>query len=95
MHETGIVREVVRRLLRAASEAGAQSVSDVRVWLGALCQFSPEHFREHFNEETRGTAAACAQLHITVSHDLRDPNAQHVVLQSVEFEVPDEGSGSQ
>lgn len=91
MHETGIVRDLVARLLEASRQAGAERVSGVSVWLGALSQFSPEHFREHFDDEARGTPAEGAALHIVASEDVSDPNAQHVVLQSVDLDV-DEGS---
>jgi len=89
MHETGIVRDVVRRVEAAAREARAFRVSGVTVWLGALSQFSPTHFREHFDEEVRGTLAEHARLSIEISTDLRDPNALSVVLRDLEFEVVD------
>lgn len=92
MHETGIVRDLVRRVVAAALEADAERVSEVHVWLGALSQFSPEHFREHFDEEVRGTLAEQATLKIETSHDAAHPNALHVVLQSVALDVPDERS---
>jgi hydrogenase nickel incorporation protein HypA/HybF len=91
MHETGIVRDLVQRLVQAARDAGAERVIAVSVWLGALSPFSPEHFREHYDDEARGTMAEGATLHITASDDVTDPNAQHVVLQSVDLDV-DEGS---
>lgn len=91
MHETGIVRDLVQRLLQAAADAGARRVSGVSVWLGALSQFSPQHFREHYDDEARGTVAEGAELRITSSDDVTDPNAQHVVLQSVDLDV-DEGT---
>lgn len=90
MHETGIVRNLVRRLEQAAQEAGAEHVSGVVVWLGALSQFSPAHFREHFDDEALGTLAERAELRIVASEDPLDPQAQYVVLQSADFAVPDE-----
>lgn len=89
MHETGIVRDLVRRLEGVASDAGAQAVSGVQVWLGALSQFSPEHFREHYRDEAKGTIAEGANLDILLSNDPGDPNALHVMIRSVELEVPD------
>ncbi|AKJ68448.1 hypothetical protein PATSB16_24810 [Pandoraea thiooxydans] len=94
MHETGIAKDLVERLTVAAAQADALGIKQVCVWLGALSQFSPEHFREHFEEAARGTLAEHASLQIVTSHDPLDPNAQHVVLQSLELEVPDdEGEG--
>ena len=44
MHETGIVKDLVHRLEKAAIDASARRVSGAHVWLGALSQFSAEHF---------------------------------------------------
>jgi hydrogenase nickel incorporation protein HypA/HybF len=87
MHETGIVRDLVRRLEHVARDANAEAVSGVEVWLGALSQFSPEHFREHFEDEARGTIAEGAALKILASDDPADPDALHVVIKSVDLEV--------
>jgi hydrogenase nickel incorporation protein HypA/HybF len=89
MHESGIVRDLVRRLERAARDAGAERVSGVVVWLGALSQFSPEHFREHFDDEACGTLAEGAVLRIETSQDIGHAEAQHVVMRSVDLELPD------
>jgi hydrogenase nickel incorporation protein HypA/HybF len=92
MHETGIVRDLVRRMEMAARDAGAVRIAGVQVWLGALSQFSPAHFREHFDDEARGTLAEGAALDIEASADVLHPNAQFVMMQSLEFEVPDNGA---
>lgn len=89
MHETGIVRDLVRRLEKVASDAGAEAVSGVEVWLGALSQFTPHHFREHFDDEAKGTIAEKAKLEIITSDDPGDPNALHVMICSVDLEVPE------
>jgi hydrogenase nickel incorporation protein HypA/HybF len=93
MHETGIVRDLVRRLEAAARDAGATRVVGVDVRLGALSQFSPEHFREHFDQEIRGTLAHGAALRIRASEDAQDPYAQDVMMESIDLEVPDEREG--
>ena len=89
MHETGIVRDLVRRLESVASDAGAEAVSGVEVWLGALSQFTPHHFREHFEDEAKGTIAEGARLDIVTSNDAADPNALHVMIRNVSLEVPE------
>ncbi|MGF6793399.1 hydrogenase/urease maturation nickel metallochaperone HypA [Paraburkholderia sp. 35.1] len=89
MHESGIVRNLVHRLEIAAQENRALRVSGVDVWLGALSQFSPEHFREHFTDEARGTLAEGAALRIEVSQEVRHPDAQDVMITGIEFDVPD------
>ena len=87
MHETGMVRDLVRRLERTARDNGAIRIRGAQVWLGALSQFSADHFREHFIDETHGTMAEGAQLDIEVSADVFHPEAQHVIITSVDLEV--------
>lgn len=89
MHETGIVRDLVRRMEAAARDAKAIRVTGVAVWLGALSQFSPEHFREHFVDESRGSLAEGAELSIEVSSDVAHPHAQDVMMHSLRLDVPD------
>jgi hydrogenase nickel incorporation protein HypA/HybF len=93
MHETGIVRDLVRRLEAAAREAGAVRISGVTVRLGALSPFSPAHFREHFSEAIRGTLADGAVLQILASGDIADPHAQDAMVESMDLEVPEGGAG--
>jgi len=87
MHETGIVRALVKKLEETARQSGAVRISAVSVWLGALSQFSAGHFREHFEEEAAGTVAQDARLGIEVSDDARDPDAHHVIIRSVDLEI--------
>ena len=89
MHESGIVRDLVRRVEQARQEAGATRIAAISVWLGALTQFSDHHFREHFEEDAQGTAAETARLHLELSDDPLHPDAQRVILRSIELEVPD------
>jgi hydrogenase nickel incorporation protein HypA/HybF len=92
MHETGIVRDLVRKVEQAARDAGAIRVERIAVWLGALSQFSPLHFRVHFDDESRGTLAEGATLAIEVSGDPGDPNAQSVVIRGIELQVPEQAA---
>ena len=57
--------------------------------LGALSHFTPEHFREHFADASRGTIAEGAEVDAVLEDDLADPRAAGVVLESVEVEVPE------
>ena len=87
MHETGVIRDLVHRLQAAAHDAGARKVSGVEVWLGALSQMSAEHFREHFETETRGTIAEGALLTVEVSDEIDHPGAQSVMLRSIDLRM--------
>ena len=91
MHETGIVRDLIRRIEQAAADAGATRVSAVSVRIGALSEFSPVHFREHFGEEAGGTLAEGAVLHLEVSDNILDPHAQGVAIEDITLEAPDKG----
>ena len=86
MHETALVRDVVRRIEDVARAAGARRVTGAKVWLGALSHVSAEHFREHFAIEAEGSIAASATLSIELSGDLDHPLAQHVRLESVDLD---------
>ncbi len=84
MHEMSLMADLLRKV---EATAQAQQVVSVTVKLGALSHISPEHFREHFAQATRGTIAEGARLEIEVLTDLSDPQAQQIVLDSVEVEV--------
>jgi hydrogenase nickel incorporation protein HypA/HybF len=71
-----------------ARDENATRIKRVRIRLGALSHFLAEHFREHFEQASRGTVAEKAELEIEVSMDLSDPRAQDVVLESFDVEVP-------
>jgi hydrogenase nickel incorporation protein HypA/HybF len=85
MHETALVRDVVRRIEDLARATGARRVTGARVWLGALSHLSAQHFREHYEIEARNSIAASAALSIEASSDLDHPHAQQVRLESVDL----------
>jgi hydrogenase nickel incorporation protein HypA/HybF len=86
MHETALVRDVIRRIDDLARSTGARRVVRVRVWLGALSHLSAEHFREHYAIEARDTPAAEAIVEIEASSDPGHPQAQLLRLESVDLE---------
>jgi hydrogenase nickel incorporation protein HypA/HybF len=90
MHETALVKNLIQKLQTICAEEGAERVVDISVWLGALCHMSPEHFSDHFRQEAAGTCAERARLQIETSDDINHPNAQDVLLQSLELETDDE-----
>ena len=86
MHETALVRDVVRRIEDLARATGARRITGAKIWLGALSHLSAEHFREHYALEAQGSIAAGAILTIEASSDLDHPDAQHVRLESVDLD---------
>lgn len=86
MHEAGLMRDLMRKITDLAAEADARRITGVSVWLGALSHMSPEHFQEHFDQAAAGTLAEGARLTCEVSHDIADPNAEAILLRSIETE---------
>ena len=87
MHERALMRDVIRKLDEVARADGAARVTRVEVRLGALSHFTPEHFREHFVDASRGTLAEGAEVDAVVDTDVTDPRARDVVLETVEVEA--------
>jgi hydrogenase nickel incorporation protein HypA/HybF len=86
MHEQALMRDVVARVEAVARDERASRVTAVRVRLGALSHFTPEHFREHFEDAARGTVAEGAAVEAELSGDISDPLAADVLVESVEVE---------
>ena len=84
MHEQAMMRDLVRHIVTVAEAQGASSVTHVDVEFGTLSHFTPEHFREHYADATRGTIAEGADVQATVSDD----RGADVVLLGMELEVP-------
>ena len=58
MHERALMRDVIVRVEQLAGSRRAPSrVTRIDVRLGALSHFTPEHFREHFDDASRGGVA--------------------------------------
>ena len=85
MHEAGLIRDLVSKINELAGRESATSVSKVSVWLGALSHISEDHFREHFENEPGGTIAENAELEIETSEDIDHPQAQDILLRSIEI----------
>ena len=83
MHEKALMDDLMAKILGVAAAQGGVRVTRIKVWLGALSHFTPEHFREHFDDAAQGTAAEGAEVVATLDDDLADPRAQGVVLESV------------
>ena len=86
MHERALIAEITRRVEELAVADGADRVTRVQVRLGALSHFTPEHFREHFDDAARGTRAAGAEVVATLDPDIGAPYAGDVLLESIEVE---------
>jgi hydrogenase nickel incorporation protein HypA/HybF len=76
--------DLVRKVLAVAEAEDASSVSRIRVRLGALSHFTPEHFVEHWIDASRGTLAEGAEVDASMDGSLDGDAAQGVLLESVE-----------
>jgi len=86
MHEKALMDDVIRKVVEVAYDNGGVRVVRVSVRLGALSHFTPEHFRTHFADAARGTPAEGAEVEARLDEDPQAPNADGVVLESVEVE---------
>ena len=84
MHERALMDDLVRKVLAVAESERAERVVRIRVRLGALSHFTPEHFVEHWADASRGTLAEGAEVDATMDEALDGAAAQGVVLESVE-----------
>jgi hydrogenase nickel incorporation protein HypA/HybF len=86
MHELSLIADLMRKLeaIEAAQRPGR--ILGVTLRVGILAHLSADHLREHFLRASRGTAAQGAQLAIEVVTDLSDPQAEAILLDSVEVE---------
>lgn len=89
MHERALMQDVMRKIEEVALTGGGTRVTRVSVRLGALSHFTREHFREHFEDSSRGTIAEGAEVEAVLDGDIADARARDVVLESVEVEMPD------
>jgi hydrogenase nickel incorporation protein HypA/HybF len=87
MHEKHLTEDLVRELERLAEAEGGRRVTRIRVRLGALSHFTPEHFHEHFEAAAAGTLAEGAEVQAQLNEDVTAPGAQSVLLETVELEL--------
>ena len=86
MHEASIMNDLMDKIADIARDEGVTRVTCVDVWLGVLSHMSADHFREHFEESSRGTLAEGARLVIECSEDIHHPDAQSIMLRSIDAE---------
>lgn len=84
MHEFSLLADLIKKINQILAAEKADRVLRVSVKIGALAHISGEHFQEHFEHAVCGTPLAGAVLMIEESADEMDPDAQSIVLKSVE-----------
>jgi hydrogenase nickel incorporation protein HypA/HybF len=86
MHELSLIKDLMRKIEFVARSRNARKVVSVKVQLGALAHISADHFRNHFVDAARGTAAESARLDIEVLSNENDLHAMDILLSSVTLE---------
>lgn len=89
MHEASIMKDLMGMIDRLIVDHQFTKVKKVKVKLGALSHFSPEHFQEHFYQAAAGTLAEESDLEIEQGMDRTCADAQSVVLEEIEGECAD------
>lgn len=84
MHEFSLMADLLRKVEQLAADARADRVTAVKVRLGALSHITADHFCEHFAQAAVGTIAEGATLIVEQADDMHDPNAQDILLDSVD-----------
>jgi len=84
MHEFSLMKDLLEKIEKIASDSGSNKVVSVKVKLGAMSDITPEHFGEHFEEAVLGTVAEGAHLDVEQMTDVSSPTAQDILLDSVE-----------
>ncbi|MCB1592312.1 MAG: hydrogenase maturation nickel metallochaperone HypA [Alphaproteobacteria bacterium] len=85
MHEFSLMADLFRKIDEISRTHDNGKVVVVRVKLGALSHITPDHFSEHFVEFSKGTPAEGAKLEVEQLEDANDPQAQDILLDSVEL----------
>ncbi|MFA4835100.1 MAG: hydrogenase maturation nickel metallochaperone HypA [Dehalococcoidia bacterium] len=62
MHESGLIREMLKIVLDAAAKAGVRKVERIHLGLGDMSHVTPESVTLYFEHFSKGTAAEGATL---------------------------------
>jgi hydrogenase nickel incorporation protein HypA/HybF len=87
VHEKKLMDDLIGKIESEARAAGGLRVTRITVRLGALSHFTDEHFREHFIDAARDGLADGAEVVTELRTDPTEPEAQGVVLESIEVEL--------
>ncbi|WP_372737251.1 hydrogenase/urease maturation nickel metallochaperone HypA [Neptunomonas sp.] len=85
MHEHSLMKDLLDKI-QQLSTLEKKPLIAVNIQLGALAHISKNHLREHFEHEVSGTTLQGVILNIEELDGIDHPQAQDIVLQSLEFE---------
>ncbi len=85
MHEYSLIAGLLTQIRLLMETYPDHPLDTVHVRIGALAQISTEHFREHFCHAVEGTDLEHVRLDVTMDNDPGNPNAQDIILESIEI----------
>ena len=86
MHEEAMLHDVVRKAVEVARREGASRVTRVRLWVGARSHLGGPELKDRWVHAVTGTPLSGAQVEIEVSRDEAHPNAESIVLESIDLD---------
>jgi len=81
-----MLQDLVRRAQEVARRERAERVTRVRIWVGALSHLAGPELEARWAHAVRGTSLEGARVEIEVSPDRSDPNAEAVMLRSLDVD---------
>ena len=84
MHESGLMRGLIRQLEALAETHACDSLAGVKLSIRESGGYSPEHFAEHFRAAALGTRAESAAVDIEVVTDEYHPGPPQITIVSIE-----------
>jgi hydrogenase nickel incorporation protein HypA/HybF len=86
MHEEAMLTDLVHKAEEVARREGAKRVTRVRLWVGARSHLAGPELKDHWAYAVSGTVLAGARVEIETSSDPNDPNAETVMLRSLDVD---------
>jgi len=92
MHEESMLRDVIRKAEEVAGRERGARVTRVRLWVGARSHLGGPELRDRWAHAVAGTSLSGAEVDIETSSDEKDPNAERVILRSMDVDAAKERS---
>ena len=87
MHESGLMRGLIKQLDELAQSHGSDRIVGVKLNIRESGGYSAEHFRDHFHAASTGSSAEDAAVDIEVVADELHLGSPQITIVSIE--VPD------
>jgi hydrogenase nickel incorporation protein HypA/HybF len=86
MHEEALLRDVLRKAEEVARSERGHRVTRIRLWVGARSHLQGPELAARWADAVTGTALSGAPIEVELSADRDDPNAESVMLRSLDVE---------